>query len=600
MTPTIVWGLLGLWWLLDGLRLRGRIAALQPVPLRSSEPIALNEDYRLLLRPGAVVEPAMAQAAIAYARAHNLEVLDLVPQHIDVSRAMMFAAAVDPATFRKNRLAKGHSVAAALVVQVSLIERCGELDMVPKTALEFQRLAIALKLHAAIDADFAIAQFSGVDEPFAERAELVDEIFGGFARPLVALQALLALLGPWFSPMVGGAALVLLHLQPAIALYRTSIRPKRLGREIVLRTFYDLAMALGLFVRAPVPADDPIAARRPIYDALLRDGVDRFFEPRRDSCPLCSGAELKLVLDTQDVYQHKPGRFRLERCRQCGHIFQNPRLSLAGLDFYYRDFYDGLGETLLGGIFGGGTGPYYARADMVKQVASPRRWLDVGAGHGHFCLLARDRLPDTKFDGSDLSAALEEAVRRRWIDVGHRGLLLDLANDLAVAEPRYDALSMSHYLEHTRDPEAELQAAATILSPGGHLLIDVPNPECSFRFLFGRYWTPWFQPQHQHMLSARNLERLLRKHHFEPLQWHYREACLANGFTFAALCVIHWLFPFSDVPWQPPRSRVRIVMSAIAWRLALPVLLLAFVADRLLAPLFRLSSNTFRVLAKKT
>ena len=43
-------------------------------------------------------------------------------------------------------------------------------------------------------------------------------------------------------------------------------------------------------------------------------------------------------------------------------MFQNPRLSLDGLDFYYKDFYDGLGEDGMEFVFGFGVEPYLDRA----------------------------------------------------------------------------------------------------------------------------------------------------------------------------------------------------------------------------------------------
>src|SRR5207237_653225 len=81
-------------------------------------------------------------------------------------------------------------------------------------------------------------------------------------------------------------------------------------------------------------------------------------------------------LRSRDLLQHKPGRFTLARCRACRHIFQNPRLSLAGLDFYYKDFYDGIGEAGMEFIFGYGVAPYLARARMMKaarELAPPKR-----------------------------------------------------------------------------------------------------------------------------------------------------------------------------------------------------------------------------------
>ena len=93
----------------------------------------------------------------------------------------------------------------------------------------------------------------------------------------------------------------------------------------------------------------------------------------------------------------------------------------------------------------------------------------MGTGHGHFCLVARQHWPEATFDGLDLSESVDEAARRGWVDTAYRGLFPELAGGL----PRsYDVVSMHHYLEHTRDPGAELDAATKVLEPGGHLLIE--------------------------------------------------------------------------------------------------------------------------------
>src|SRR5438270_4799824 len=144
-------------------------------------------------------------------------------------------------------------------------------------------------------------------------------------------------------------------------------------------------------------------------------------------------------------------------------------------------------------------------------------WLDVGAGHGHFCFAARDELPGTTFDGLDLSESIDEAKRRGWIDTAYRGLFPELAAGFA---GHYDAISMSHYLEHTLDPKLELDAARTALAPDGCLLIELPDPEFALGRILRRYWLPWFQPQHLHLLSVANLERLLRERGFAPVAWH--------------------------------------------------------------------------------
>ena len=67
---------------------------------------------------------------------------------------------------------------------------------------------------------------------------------------------------------------------------------------------------------------------------------------------------------------------------------------------------------------------------------------------------------------------------------------------------------MSHYLEHTPDPRAEFDAARMALASGGHLLIEVPNPESILGRILGRCWVGFLQPQHLHLLSPRNMAAL--------------------------------------------------------------------------------------------
>ena len=199
------------------------------------------------------------------------------------------------------------------------------------------------------------------------------------------------------------------------------------------------------------------------------------FEARRTTCPWCGSPALVDRVEVTDLLQHKPGRFHLDECTACGHVFQNPALSLAGLDHYYDQFYEGEGEEPWEFAFAAMGGAYRKRTDALARHAEPRAWLDVGTGHGHFCLAARQRWPEAVFDGLDLSESVEEAARRGWIDAGYRGLFPDLADSLSRS---YDVVSMHHYLEHTREPRRELAAAAKALEPGGHLMIEGPDVDC--------------------------------------------------------------------------------------------------------------------------
>ncbi|WP_083975595.1 class I SAM-dependent methyltransferase [Kitasatospora mediocidica] len=344
-----------------------------------------------------------------------------------------------------------------------------------------------------------------------------------------------------------------------------------------------------------------VAGLRPGYQAELADGTDRFFAPRRADCPWCGSARLHVRLRTRDLMQHKPGRFLLDECGDCGHVFQNPQLTLTGLEFYYRDFYDGLGEQRLGSVFGTRSKVYRSRARSVLAFdAGPAAWLDVGTGHGHFCETARELFPETRFDGLDLSEGVQLAERHGRLAHGFRGSFPELAPTLA---GQYDVLSMFHYLEHSTDPARELAAARAALRPGGLLLIEVPDPQCRSARLLGRWWLPWLQPQHLNLMPVANLRRRLGELGFEVLLEQHDEPHDPVDLLAACWLLLDAVAPREDAPWLPgkPPGRLRRLLRGAVVLAGAPALLLATLLDRLLAPFAARAglSNAYRLLARR-
>ncbi|MCF3137495.1 class I SAM-dependent methyltransferase [Streptomyces olivochromogenes] len=362
-------------------------------------------------------------------------------------------------------------------------------------------------------------------------------------------------------------------------------------------------------IQPTVPADDAepadraarIAALRPCYRADLADGVERFFEPRRTTCPWCGSDQLVARLRTGDLLQHKPGDFGLDRCAECGHTFQNPRLNEAGLEFYYRDFYDGLGEQRMGGTFGGRTKMYRGRAEaMLRYDPTPKNWLDVGTGHGHFCEAAREVLPGTAFDGLDFTDGVALAEREGRVEHGFRGAFPDLAPDLAA---HYDVVSMFHYLEHSTDPDRELRAAHEVVRPGGHLLIEVPDPESRYARLLGRWWLPWLQPQHLHFVPVANLRRRLTEVGFSVVGEQHAQPHDPVDLLAAVWLALDHAAPREDAPWlaEPPGAFRRALRSGV-FLAGVPALVAGTLVDRFavrpLSHWLRLS-NAYRLVARR-
>ncbi|QDN74949.1 class I SAM-dependent methyltransferase [Streptomyces sp. S1A1-7] len=346
---------------------------------------------------------------------------------------------------------------------------------------------------------------------------------------------------------------------------------------------------------------EQVAALRPVYRADLAEGLDRFFEPRRDTCPWCGSTRLATRLRTTDLIQHKPGRFVLDRCEGCRHTFQNPRLSEAGLEFYYRDFYDGLGEKQLAMTFASRTKMYVQRAEsLVPFAPTPKNWLDVGTGHGHFCEAARTVFPGTSFDGLDFTDGAELAERAGRVDHGHRGSFPELAEQLADG---YDVVSMFHYLEHSTEPARELQAVHRAVRPGGHLLIEVPDPDSRYARLLGRWWLPWLQPQHLHFVPVENLRARLTDLGFTVVAEQHAEPHDPVDLLAAVWFALDAVAPRDDLPWLPvPPSRLQRILRAMTVIAGIPALLLGRLLDRLVVkrvarPLGL--SNAYRLVARR-
>ncbi|MFI8338729.1 class I SAM-dependent methyltransferase [Streptomyces sp. NPDC085639] len=592
-----------------GRRLRA-IPMLPVTPPGAAAGVPRAAGWRLITARGVEPDAPTFLAACAHAEAEGLRVLDLLPADLPAERALGLLRLVDPARYRQDRLAAGRGAGFAVLVTEEVLARAGVDPAGPRPdTAELLALTRRLKEYAADATGLAIApglSCGGAGDPGgpARAAELRAQGLppGALAAAQLGGLALLAGVavrqGRW-----GAAAAGLYWLQPYLALGGpgSPLRPAGLGRATAARPLRALVSGLRTAAaarRAGAPDAASDAARAASYREDLAAGPERFLEPRRTDCPWCGGGRLAVRVRMPDQLQGKPGRFTLEQCGDCGHVFQNPRLTPAGLEFYYRDFYDGRGGEGTGTVFGTQGASYRGRAEMLLPHADPASWLDVGTGHGHFCNAARDVWPRTRFDGLDMGEGVREAERRGWVETGYLGQFPEFASKLA---GQYEVVSMYHYLEHTREPLAELDAAATVLAPGGFLAIELPDPESRMARLLGPFWLPWFQPQHQHLMPAANLREALADRGFTVVAEEHGAAHQGNDFFGAVAFAAARVSPDPDRPWGPgPTPRTRLLAHAV--RVAsLPCFAAAVALDTLRTAAARRTDggNAYRMLARK-
>lgn len=593
------------------LRLRQRARSLKElVPAGEHEgPRDGDPRYVLVEREAVEVDVATREAAERFARSQGVEVLDLVPADLAVGQALDLLRAIDPRTYRADPFATGRSAGHATFVECALAERARVPTTGPLGEADYVGFAKSVKRHAARSSDVAVAtSLRAVPMDQADYRARLEALWGPlapFAAAVPVVECALVGAGLALSPGWGAVALGAWFAQPFAVFPGSPLRPPDLtARGALLRAVTALRVLVATMVGQGLrPSPDKrasAAARAAEYHDLLAGGIETFFEPRRETCPICGEASLSVVLRTRDLVQGKPGEFELDECAGCGHVFQNPRLSLKGLDFYYKDFYDGeqaeVVEIALG-VFS--KRAFRGRAEIVTKHTSPSSWLDVGGALGHFCLFASGLLPETRFEGLDMSPNIVEAERRGWLSSAHVGLLPELAAGL---RERFDVVSMSHYLEHTRDPREELASAVEVLVPGGHLMIEVPDPECRWGRLFGPYWFPWLQPQHLHFLSVRNLTRLLGEAGFTVVEVQRAAAHQSGELVGGLFLLIGRLGGPRQAPWTGRRPLTARLRRASVIALLSPLMPVALLVDQALRPLAsRLpgGSNSYRVLARK-
>jgi SAM-dependent methyltransferase len=588
----------------NGVRLRRRLRTL-PVLAAGEGPRARVVVVHVA---GSAPGAAIVRAAAAHLRARDLDAVDLVPADLPAEELIDLLRLSDRRVLRANPIAQAHGAGQAVVLTPELAARAGIAggDADP---VEVRRAFAQARRYAPRRVDQAIAPGLRALPLTADQMLSVWREQYGRQLPIIGatrvvpagLAAALARATPLGALAVAAAAAA----QPALVVGGTAARPPRPARAAwrILDVPVRLARSAWLPWRPARPAHtDPtfIARARAAYVDDLALGVERFFAPRRHDCPICGSPRVHPRFRTPDMIQTKPGTFRVDRCADCRTSFQNPQLTPEGLDFYYRDFYDGAGTADTEMMFASNTRPYQLRSRAVRPYASPRRWLDVGGGHGHFCLVAAGDHPGTRFELLDQSDAVEEAVARGWVAAGHHGLFPKLAPEL---EEQFDVVSMFHYLEHTTDPLAEIDAAYRVLEPGGTYMIEVPAPDCRPARWLGWAWGPWMQPQHLHLLPMSALVRALDARGFEILETERRLPAQLFDCTWAAFQVLVRLTPGPDAPWTPPRSPAHRLARAAGMVAGLPLILAGLAVDRaVIGPLLRVDpmlSQAYWVIARK-
>jgi SAM-dependent methyltransferase len=219
----------------------------------------------------------------------------------------------------------------------------------------------------------------------------------------------------------------------------------------------------------------------------------------------------------------------LSKCAECTLVHSNPRPTRAEIGKFYPDDYGCHGERRQGPVwrfldkvkaYKGGypsSDPIWMR--YVMRAVTPllgglttaelpfkrpgARLLDVGCGGGDILVWAQAR--GWRVSGLDPSARAVATARSR----GMTDMRVGDLESTAFEADSFDAIIMSHSLEHVHDPLAAIRKCRRILRPDAMLLIWVPNFDSVFRRATAEWWCNLDLPRHLFHFDSRSLTRLL-------------------------------------------------------------------------------------------
>lgn len=264
-------------------------------------------------------------------------------------------------------------------------------------------------------------------------------------------------------------------------------------------------------------------------------------------CPLCDDENHRILYTgLKDRLFDAPGEWTFKECSRCGLMFLDPRPTPVHLKKAYANYHTqlvpdplnahgGKKGSLLRRIYRGMKDGYLhrrwgcrsdlprwqvflaplvylwptLRADldfsvMYLEVTPGGRLLDVGCGSGE--LLERLNGWGWQGEGLDFDELAVRMARKRGLKVRHGTL-----ETQEYPDESFDAIVMSHVIEHVPEPLLFLQGCYRIIKPNGRLVLVTPNKESWTHKVFKQNWRGLEPPRHLCVFAPRTLSTYAQK-----------------------------------------------------------------------------------------
>jgi 2-polyprenyl-3-methyl-5-hydroxy-6-metoxy-1,4-benzoquinol methylase len=134
--------------------------------------------------------------------------------------------------------------------------------------------------------------------------------------------------------------------------------------------------------------------------------------------------------------------------------------------------------------------------------------LDVGCGSGQWLVEMKNL--GWIADGVDFDPMAVKAACAMGLDVR-----VGSVEDQNFPTASYDAITLSHVIEHVPDPIGTIKECARLLKPGGRLVLFTPNASSLCHRYFKQDWRGLEPPRHLHIFSLNAMRKMFANLDFQ-------------------------------------------------------------------------------------
>jgi 2-polyprenyl-3-methyl-5-hydroxy-6-metoxy-1,4-benzoquinol methylase len=214
------------------------------------------------------------------------------------------------------------------------------------------------------------------------------------------------------------------------------------------------------------------------------------------SCTLCHSEKITHLRGYEKNH--------LSKCSNCGFVFCKKIPTQEELEKYYENYGS---EHYLSPIT---ISRYEELLDLFEKYRKNNTILDVGCGSGYFLEVAKKRgwqVYGTEFSDHQIKRCEEKGILMKQGEI----------NADMFEREHFDIITSFEVLEHTNNPQQQIQQINKLLRQGGGLYLTTPNFNALYRFRLKGKYNVINYPEHLSYFTKKTLHRLFKSNGFKKL-----------------------------------------------------------------------------------